>query len=234
MIDFGVIVPSRGRPQNVADLIGAWAETTAGKTKLFVAVDDDDPSLDGYVALSESWDPYQCQLTIRKSPGSMVAALNQVATLLAVPGRIAVGFMGDDHRPRTPGWDLQVLAALRELGTGIVSGPDGFRSDQLPTWCAMTSNIIRTLGYMAPPGCQHMYVDNAWQALGEALGAYRYLPGVLVEHMHPLAGKSAPDAGYARVNSAGVYRRDEAAYVRWARDELPAAVERIRAGAVPA
>jgi len=228
--DLAVIVPSRGRPQNIADLVEAWDATTTGLAKLFVAVDDDDPRLDDYMDLAATWDLDQHVLTIRKSPGSMVAALNQVAVRVA-PRRFALGFMGDDHRPRTIGWDQHVVLALTELGTGIVSGSDGYRTDQLPTWCAMTSNIVRTLGYMAPPNLVHMYVDNAWQTLGTALGKYRFLPDVLVEHLHPLAGKSAMDAGYARVNSAGVYARDEAAYVAWVRDDMPAAVERLRFGA---
>ena len=233
MIDLCMIVPSRGRPQNIVELVDAWDETTTGGASLIVAVDDDDPQLNGYLDLGLSgWQP-GVALLVQEKPGTMVAALNKAARAAATQ-HFAVGFMGDDHRPRSDGWDIEVVAELRKLGTGVVSGPDGFRSDQLPTWCAMTSNIVRTLGYMAPPQLGHMYVDNAWQALGEALGAYRYLPGVLVEHLHPLAGKAPMDAGYARVNSAGVYRRDEAAYVRWARDELPAAVERIWAGAVPA
>lgn len=228
MSDLAVIVPSRGRPQNIAELVKAWDDTTSDKATLVVAVDDDDPELPGYLDLELAAREPGMTLLLQSAPGTMVAALNSAAASVA-PGFFAVGFFGDDHRPRTPGWDLDVVDELRQFGTGVVSGPDGFRQDKLPTWCAMTSNIILTLGYMAPPGLQHMYVDNAWQSLGEALGAYRYLPDVLVEHMHPLAGKAAHDAGYARVNSAGVYRRDEAVYVRWARDELRPAVERIRA-----
>jgi hypothetical protein len=228
--DLAVIVPSRGRPQNIADLMTAWEDNANGYAALIVAVDDDDPALPDYLDLGLPSNEPDMRLLILPKPGSMVAALNSAA--LPFSGHhVGVGFMGDDHRPRTVGWDEKVVAALTELGTGIVSGPDGFRRDQLPTWCAMTSDIVRTLGYMAPPSLHHMYVDNAWQTLGTALGKYRYLPDVLVEHMHPLAGKSADDEGYQRVNSAGVYARDEAAYVAWVRDDLPGAVERIRFGA---
>ena len=228
MSDLAVIVPSRGRPQNIADLVEAWDATVTGHTELVVVVDDDDPALADYEVL-EVWGQGVVSHLVTPAWGSMVGALNAAARHYA-RNFPYVGFMGDDHRPRTHGWEARCVEALLELETGIVSGPDGFRTDQLPTWCAMTSDIVRTLGYMAPPSLHHMYVDNAWQTLGTALGKYRFLPDVLVEHLHPLAGKSAMDAGYARVNSAGVYARDEAAYVAWVRDEMPAAVERLRFG----
>jgi len=227
--DLAVIVPSRGRPENIRQLCEAWDDTTAGAmTDLIVVVDDDDPALADYEVL-EVWGQGVVSHLVTPAWGSMVGALNAAARHYARDFPY-VGFMGDDHRPRTVGWDLQVVAALRDLGTGIVSGPDGYRADQLPTWCAMTSNIVRTLGYMAPPSLHHMYVDNAWQTLGTALGKYRFLPDVLVEHMHPLAGKSADDEGYRRVNSFGVYAHDEAAFVAWVRDDMPGAVERLRFG----
>ena len=229
--DLAVIVPSRGRPKNIADLLLSWVDNTSDKAALVVAVDDDDPELDGYRDLGLMDRGPNFALVVQHKPGNMVVALNRTARTVA-PRHFAVGFMGDDHRPRTPGWDLQVVEALKDLGTGVASGADGFRADHLPTWCAMTSNIIRALGYMAPPGLKHMYVDNAWESLGTALGAYRYLPDVLVEHMHPFAGKAPSDEGYARVNSAGVYARDEAAYVHWSLHELRPAVEAIKAAAV--
>ena len=69
----------------------------------------------------------------------------------------------------------------------------------LPTAVFITSDIIRALGYMAPPCLKHMYLDNYWKALGEGAGCLRYLPDVVIEHMHPEAGKADVDAGYEDV-----------------------------------
>jgi hypothetical protein len=228
MRDLAVIVPSRGRPQNIADLVTAWDATSTCAASLVVAVDDDDPELGGYrdLGLELRGD---ITLAVQEAPGTMVAALNQAARV-AASRHFAVGFLGDDHRPRTRGWDAAVLAELKQLGTGVVTGPDGYREDHLPTWCAMTSNIIRTLGYMAPPGLKHLAVDNAWLTLASAIGAFSYLPGVLVEHMHPFAGKAQMDAGYARVNAGSMYSTDLAEFERWIREDLPAAVEKLGAG----
>lgn len=210
MVDLVVIVPSRGRPQAAAELAEAFYATRTADTELIFALDDNDPALRGY-PMNASW----------VGPSrSMVEALNEAAINYANQHDppFAVGFMGDDHRPRTAGWDERYLEALRELGTGLVYGNDLFQRERLPTQVAMTADLVRWLGYMAPPGLRHMYVDNAWLALGKALGRITYLPGVIVEHMHPLVHKGAWDEGYARVNHPDVYAADRVAFGRWLRE----------------
>jgi hypothetical protein len=120
--------------------------------------------------------------------------------------------MGDDHRPRTKGWDTAYLETLRELGTGIVYGNDLLQCGRIPTQCAMTTDIVRALGFMAPHVFTHLYVDNYWLELGQRAECIRYLPDVVVEHCHPVAGKAEWDEGYARVNNADMYARDEKAF----------------------
>jgi hypothetical protein len=136
--------------------------------------------------------------------------------------------MGDDHRPRTVGWDAAYLNALHELGTGIVYGDDRLQGEALPTQCAMTADIVRALGYMAPAGLRHLAVDNFWLDLGRGAGCLRYLPDVVVEHMHPLAGKAEWTPGHRRVNAPAMYERDLAEYGRFKRHELPGAVAKVR------
>lgn len=222
MADLVVVVPSRGRPAAARELAEAFAATCTAATRLVFAVDDDDPTWRDYPP--SAW-------TALGEHNSMVEALNvTVGKMLAAPhGPRAVGFMGDDHRPRTVGWDRAYLDALADMGGGIVYGDDLLQRGQLPTQCAMTSDIVRALGWMAPPMLRHMYVDNFWLALGRALGRIRYLPDVVVEHLHPFAGKAAMDAGYERVNAPAVYSHDEAAFAAYLRDSFPADVARVRA-----
>jgi hypothetical protein len=226
-----VIVPSRGRPHSVAALAEAFADTTHDRdTRLWIAVDSDDPDLGQYrdaVALVD--DP---RVTVTAVVGGcMSVALNEAAmAAVSDPAVDAVGFMGDDHRPRTEGWDAAYLAALAEMGgVGIVYGDDGLQSEALPTQCAMSASIVRTLGWMCPPTLRHLWIDNFWLDLGRAAGCLRYLPGVVVEHMHPYNGKGAMDAGYERVNSAEMIDADQAAYERYAAECLARDAERVRA-----
>lgn len=222
-----VLVPSRGRPHNIVELMQAWRDTeaTAG---LVVAVDDDDPTLPGYQALAPS-------LTTL-SPGSQLivgprrrlgGTLNELAPILAWDAE-AVGFLGDDHRPRTVGWQTTVGRALKR--TGIVYGNDLIHGENLPTAAFLTSDIIRTLGWMCPPGLIHLEIDSAWLALGRSLGRITYLPDVVIEHMHPIADKARWDAGYREANSGEVQEHDRAVFERWVSTQLASDVERLRRG----
>ena len=133
--------------------------------------------------------------------------------------------------PRSPGWAARHLAALRELGTGIVYCDDGYQHQALPTQWAMTVDIVRELKAMVPAEVEHLYCDNAVMDLGVAAGCLTYLPDVLIEHMNPYARKGTLDAQYQRVNSRAQYARDRPAYAAWRAEHLPgqaAAVRRLR------
>jgi hypothetical protein len=143
-----------------------------------------------------------------------------------------IAFMGDDHLPRTEHWPSMLLAELGQARTGIVYGRDGIQNERLPTWWAMTPDIVRTLGRMVPADVEHLYCDNAIKDLGQAADCLRYLPDVLIEHMHPVAGKAPMDAGYARVNAHGQYERDRRAYEAWRANDLARQATTVRAARV--
>src|SRR5688500_11587305 len=113
--DLVVIVPSRGRPHAAAELTVAFEETCEADTKLVFAVDADDPTLEDY---SQAVFGTDANIGIWEDTpsNSMVAALNACARFWAHDGFApsAIGFMGDDHRPRTKGWDAAYLTALAE------------------------------------------------------------------------------------------------------------------------
>jgi hypothetical protein len=220
--DLLMICPSRGRPENVARLLQAWAELTSS-AELLIAVDDDDPQLEDYLAL----DPVPGSDLVIGPRLRLGPTLNKLAAEYA-DLYFALGFLGDDHCPRTQGWDERLVEALRELGTGIVYGNDLFQGERLPTAVAMTSDIVRTLGYFVPPGMEHMFLDDYWKGLGQALGRLRYLPEVVIEHLHPIADKAEWDQRYYEVNAPEMYARDRQAFARWIREESVAAIASLQ------
>lgn len=227
MADLVVIVPSRGRPEATDEVAEAFADTCTADTALIFAIDGDDPMCRDYAPTG----PDVIQAVVVQQSGTMVSALNTAALAVASTpdAPFAIGFMGDDHRPQTTGWDQAYLDALREMKTGIVYGDDLLQGKNLPTQCAMTSDIVKALGYMAPPALSHLYVDNFWRDLGLAAGCLRYLPEVIIEHRHPVAGKAEWDEGYKRVNSAEMYRSDAQAYADYGREQFEADVAKVRA-----
>lgn len=192
-----VLVPSRGRPQNVLRLAKAWAKTLTGNAWLEVITDSDDESFTDEVVIriiEAGAAGLSGGRRIRLGP-----TLNREAAIWTELCPY-IGFMGDDHLPQTPGWDERVVEALDEMKSGIVYGNDLFQGPNLPTAVFMTSDIVKTLGYMVPPGLTHMYLDNAWLEWGQGMGKIKYLPDVIIEHLHPQAGgKSEVDATYEDV-----------------------------------
>ena len=124
-----------------------------------------------------------------------------------------VGFMGDDHRVRTHGWDAALMEAAGWWG--IAYGDDLLRGQELPTAVVMAADIVRTLGWMAPPTLGHMYVDDYWRDLGQRVDDLHYRPDVVIEHLHPSAGKAEIDESYERTNHPDQYARDSAAYAEF-------------------
>lgn len=225
-----VIVPSRGRPQSVSEMARAFSETTQDQgTEVWFAIDRDDPDPNSYWREVRATDNPRVAL-ISVTGGCMSAALNEAAMTAANdPGVENIGFMGDDHRPRTPGWDVAYQDTLRALGAGIVYGDDGLQGAALPTQCAMSASIVRALGWMCPPSLHHLWIDNFWLDLGRAAGCIKYLPGIYIEHMHPYVGKGEMDAGYERVNSLEMISHDQTEYERYLVDHMDYDVEKVRA-----
>jgi hypothetical protein len=68
---------------------------------------------------------------------------------------------------------------------------------------------------MVPPNMIHLYLDNFWMKLGNDLGKLKYIPEVILEHMHPIAGKAEMDQGYLDVNAPEIYSVDLAAFTNY-------------------
>jgi hypothetical protein len=186
-----VIVPSRGRPGSIEQLAQAFEDTCEQSTALLVAVDDDDPTQPDYTELA-----YRYGFQLRIGPRLRLGGtLNAVAA--EHTGDKYLGFMGDDHRPRTRGWDTAYTAELENHL--FVYGNDLLQGANLPTQVAMQSSVVQTLGYMCPPGLVHMFLDDAWKAWGYGSESIAYLPDVVVEHLHPAAGKAVTDGQYQEV-----------------------------------
>jgi predicted O-methyltransferase YrrM len=236
MPELAVIVPTRGRPENVRRLIGAWDFTNAwDSADLVLVADSDDPEIQGYRdVVAETEHPDTGEPLVRLIEMAvwmpMVHKLNMVAKDEAESGRyFALGFAGDDHVPQTIGWAARYLTVLHEMGSGMVYGDDGYQGIKLSTEWAVTADVVRRLGRMVPAPVEHMYCDNSIMDLFNEAHALRHLAEVRIEHLHPIVGKAQTDSQYQRVNHRDQFRRDRLAYERWRRDRLADDVAAVRA-----
>jgi hypothetical protein len=225
MADLAVLVPTRERVDRFVAMADACHNLAAGTVEVVAYVDDDDPQLDQY--RKEMLGRGRLLVGPRLS---LSAATNFAATWVLNPRNGDcprwLASMGDDHLPRTAGWDFTLAQECGEVGWAY--GDDQLQGGRLPTAWVQTANLARALGWVMLPACQHMYVDNAVAALGKAADAIRYVPQVVIEHLHPIARKAAVDATYLATNTNQQYARDQAAYRAWLADGLDRAVERVR------
>jgi len=233
------LVPTRGRPSNVGALALAWDEMIgAGFADLIFIVDGDHPEEHDYVRKSNGHQVYF------QPWRGLSATLNTQALHFAERYQY-VGFMGDDHRPRTKYFDQKLIIDLDYAGPyAVLYGPDGqpgwtaenqdsYAVDALTshapmTWWAMDSRLIRLLGQMVPWPLSHTCVDDyVWQ-LGYQAHKLWYSPSVLMEHLHPLWGKGSMDESYERSSEHNNRLADHKKWETYQEVQLPRDVRLIR------
>jgi hypothetical protein len=223
-----LIVPSRGRPGNVARFCRAVKATSLVRTDVVFCFDDDDPSLRQNLAATKA-DGFPASSVTGPRKG-LAAWTNEVVSWSAGAFQY-LGSFGDDHVPVTPGWDKLLTDAIGEMGgTGIAYPNDGVRDDVCEAWI-QSSDIVRALGWMCEPSLGHWYVDNVIHDLGSGAGCLKYLPDCAVPHKHHATGTAQWDATYAEA-WPGVHR-DRTAYETWVRERRDADVATVRALCAP-
>ena len=208
MKNLAVIVPTRERSHKIDELIPQFAKTREGDTDLVICLDGDDAI--NYADVMEKFDYDWVRFQVGKGRKKLNAWLNEQAPIEAEKYKY-VGFMGDDHRPRTNGWDVKLTEVLEPHKYGVSYGNDLLQGMNLATACIQTSTIIQKLGFFSPPRQIHLFLDNYWMALGIKTNL-EYLDNVVIEHMHFINNKSQEDRLYREVNSPDITNHDK---VQW-------------------
>jgi len=209
-----ILVPTRGRPSNAVELLAEHDKLSTHSDILFI-IDANDPEHDQY-EFEVGAD--KC-MTIENETRGMAYPINKAANAIVKENKYQYfAFLGDDHRPRTAGWDGILIQAMQRRPSMAYSN-DLLQGERLPTMITMTSDIVAALNGMVPPKMKHLYLDNFWKKLGQDLGALTYLDHVIVEHMHPVAGKAEWDEGYKEVNATEIYAFDALAYQNYIQSE---------------
>lgn len=237
----GIVVPSRGRPDNLTRLLTRIA-VTAIPCSVVVALDADDPELRRNLDVVETaganvtvTDHGAMAPSLRKGASSFARNVNAGASWLEArwsQGRrgnnlTSITIIGDDHLPQRAGW----LERLDEAAGmwGVAYPNDGHQESALPTCVTLGFDLYIALGFVLPPrAMQHLYTDNYWHALGEGLDDLHYLEDVEVTHMHPHAGLAEIDEGYRRAYSAHRKLWDEREWVRYRGEPLAWDILRVQ------
>lgn len=208
-----IIVPSRNRPENVSEVINHVKEYSEISDLCF-GFDNDDV---------HDYEPVSKVKTHRLPRTRIGGTLNTLARMYAKQYK-CIAFMGDDHRPKTQGWD-RLLAEPLQRKDGFSYANDLLQGKNLPTAIVMSSSIINSLGYMVPTTLKHFYFDNFWMDLGNKTKSLNYFDDVVIEHLHPLAEKSSVDETY---NSAwSLFDEDTLAYNSYMKKQFKKDVKKV-------
>jgi len=223
--DLLVIVPSRGRPGSIARMLDAVRATSRAVAHLHVAVDEDDEELPRYRAVMDKAGSDGDVLETGPRKG-LCAWTNEVAVRRAAEYPYLASF-GDDHVPRTPGWDRALIRGIERMGgTGFTYPWDGTRED-IPEAVVLSSGIVQALGWMSLPGLAHFYHDDVWADLGRGAGCLRHLRAVAVDHLNVASGQGRPDAT-ARDNGRSL-EADRDVYYGWRRERMASDIATVAA-----
>jgi hypothetical protein len=215
-VAIAVLTPSRGRPDRLDEMLDAIKATAQLETTaIFVGLDVDDEFR--YPQREGVW-------YIVKERMRLGAWANELAKVAWDDYEILASF-GDDHRPRTPGWDVRIEQEFLLHGSGLVYGADGLQDARLPTAPFWSTDIVKTLGWYFPPNLVHLFADDFWLAFAKAIGRCRYIPEILIEHLHPSAGKAEWDA--INHENDSWWEHDQGAYQDYLNNGFRSDVERV-------
>lgn len=212
------VCPSRNRPQRAKETLASFLATRADPaSRIVFVVDRDDETLAEY--------PQDYIHTVEPGGGMGAAIAAAVADKKLLGDATVVGMVGDDNRWRTNGWDRVFLDWL-VAHPGVAYGDDLLQHERLPTSWWVSRPLVDAFG-LAGAGLRHFYMDNFWKSLASGAGVLRYFPEVVIEHLHPDAGKAPMDGIYQRaIDSHAAADRER--FERWGREQRDADIERVR------
>lgn len=200
-------LPTHKRPERLQQTLDACEATGMSQVGLVIVNGPDQNEMYKSIRLPQNW-----QMIFRTEDEPLATFFNLLPK--EYPEEEWYGMISDDVLPRTKGWDVELVKTAMEFG--IASGNDLMNAPVKMTGAAVwKGQIVRDLGYMAPPGVRHMYIDDMWETIGRELGIWKCRMDVVTEHMHHLNGKAKMDDSYAESHNKHL-PHDQPHYLRWA------------------
>lgn len=182
------IMPSRNRPESCLLAATSLINNISAPLHLVILLDFDDPSLPRYLESKELLPCYHIT-----SPATITARINEIA-MRNIGEYDFFHLTNDDTIYRTKGWDTQFISATSQHGVGVYYGNDMFQGINMPTFPFIPSSLVKEVGWLQMPHLIRYFGDTTWQFLAIEMGRKLfYLPDVVIEHMHKLAGKGNDD-----------------------------------------
>ena len=219
------ILPTKNRPDNLRRFVSASREMGVS-TPLLICVNHDD-----WAANRAQYDEIERLLP----PGwafTQVQATCYGEAVRAMWNTVKdcdwIGLVCDDLLPTTSKWDTQLISHLN--GWNVVSSNDGWQApNRIHGAIVWSGPLAREVGWIFPPGLNHIFHDDVWETLGRETGCWQTRMEIMVKHLHEaLDGVIGPTMD----RESDLWKHDEAWYRDWLandKDKIVAKIEGLKA-----
>lgn len=195
------ICPSFGRPELFKQMYESWGNTINENNTMIVGLDIGDAKVAQY--------PKNVNKVMCKADSTVTQVINSIWK--ENPDYDFYHIINDDVVFHTSQFDTKFLNIHKEYGDGVFYGNDLFQKKNLPTFPFVSACLPKALGYLQMPTLNRYCGDTVYGDIGRICNCLYYLPGVIIEHLHKLAGKGDTDVDMK------IYGEDVAEYVRWSK-----------------
>lgn len=221
MLKGTVVLPSLNRPHLLKEFFKCYKDTDSTIPGLLLI--DDQDFKKNEAAYQDLELPKEWRI-VRTTGVTMAAKINEVWDQIITLDYVCI--LNDDHKPKTNKWDAKIAGLI--TGSNIVATNDGWKAPhRLCGAITYSGNVLRAVGYMFPPGVQHLYHDDAWEFLGNKAGCVQIAMDIMVEHDH-VYKHGKVDETFKKVNSEESWKGDIEAFEAWHKSgEAERAAERL-------
>ncbi len=136
-----------------------------------------------------------------------------------------VGFIGDDSRFETVGWDERIKKVLREPGFAWCS--DG-HDWPWPSTIFVSRTIPDTLGWLVLPELRRGFFDVVWVELARLTQSARMLEDVLIRHDNSAGDPTSPNFRPERLVPPAIIAGDQVVFDTWMKVQARSDAQRLR------
>lgn len=197
-----VLVPSRGRPDQFARMLGSLRSTAVHNRSVQVIayLDEDDPNVKSKFTYPQ---PVDCTYLVGDRC-LLSEAWNRCYQ--SAKGEILM-HAGDDITFNTPGWDVRVREEFAKLPDkiGLVFGDDlSTNFPDLATHGFLHRRWVDAIGYFLPPLFSSDWNDVWISEVAKKVGRLIPMADVVIEHHHYTFGKAERDQTHADREERGM------------------------------
>lgn len=203
---------SRERPERFLDTLHNLYDTIANieHFTIYCVLDLDDPALEQYKEILRQ----AKYLSVLVDYGTSTGKINAINR--PVQGQwdgILVNW-SDDMKATIYGFDQYIRMQFEEHfpdGDGLIHLEDCDAKDRVPTLHIVGRKYFDRDGFIYNPVYESLFADNEAMEVAILRGRYKYVPGLVYQHLLPSYGHLPEDAMYRRQQDIG-WTRDQAIF----------------------